>query len=153
MKTDWGDCRESGKPFFQHLQEVLDEGRVRSKEAVQVDESKAVTEAVEEGVVTRTLGPHLGGISESSDLNSSRERGVKVSFKSNHPPEAVADVTSQSTYREDTKEKRNLYAQTGIATYVIVPRGGTRGSGEGKVFVGSTEPFSGNMCRGYGRKR
>lgn len=56
---------------------------------------------------------------------------------------AVAKVKSRCTYREDTDEKRNGYARTATAIFIIMHMKRTEGTEKGKVFVGLAEPFHG----------
>lgn len=80
-------------------------------------------------------------MSESSDLDSQKNSDGRVSSSTGHAPIAVAEVRSRSTYWEDTDQKRNKYARTGTATYIILHRRGTEGSGKGQIIVGSAELF------------
>lgn len=53
------------------------------------------------------VGNAFARISESLDSDSSRERGGRVSFSSEHPPMPVVEVESPSTYRDDKAKKWN----------------------------------------------
>lgn len=59
-------------------------------------------------------------MSESSDPESSKEKGSTIGFSNEQPPMAVVKGTNRSLYREGVEEKLNEYARTGTATYIIV---------------------------------
>lgn len=48
-------------------------------------------------------------------------------------------VTSRPAHTEDMDKNWNGYARTGIATYFTAHRGGTEGTGKGKMTLNSAE--------------
>lgn len=78
-------------------------------------------------------------VSESLDTDYPRIRDGRVSSSSGHSPMAVVETTDRSTYRKDVQAEWNEHARAGIATYIILHRRGTGGSGEGKVVLGSAQ--------------
>lgn len=79
-------------------------------------------------------------MSESSEWDSSRERGSRVTFSSEHSTVAVIESTSWSTNKEDTNENWSEYAKTRVVTYTNVHERETGGSEEETMFMGSAEP-------------
>lgn len=86
-------------------------------------------------------------MSKRPSSDSPKERGGGVSSSREHPAMAVVEATGGFTYRENRDEKWSEYVRMGTATRIFVHREATEGSEEGKVVVGSGEPFYGRSVR------
>lgn len=100
-----------------------------------------------EGFPKPDIAISFTGISESPVFDSPRGSGVPERLCSEHSPKAAVEVTTRSTNKKNMDKKWKKYARAGSTTYITVHREKTGGRGNGKVIVGSAEPFLGSMCR------